>query len=101
TWRQNSQHTIQVRATDTSNNVTTSAMITVRKGTNKDINGDGYTDLVTSEYGQGLVYIFHSSGVAGITATNASQASHTIVGSAVDEFGRIVSLGDVNGDGYS
>ncbi|WP_061217312.1 Ig-like domain-containing protein [Leptospira interrogans] len=101
TWRPNSQHTIQVRATDTSNNVTTSAMVTVRKGTNKDINGDGYTDLVTSEYGQGLVYIFHSSGVAGITATNASQASHTIVGSAVDEFGRVVSLGDVNGDGYS
>lgn len=101
TWRQNSHHTIQVRATDTSNNVTTLAAITVSKGTNKDINGDGYTDLVTSEYGQGLVYVFHSSGNAGITATNASQANRTIVGSAADEFGRVVSLGDVNGDGYS
>ncbi|EMK03207.1 Ig-like protein [Leptospira kirschneri str. MMD1493] len=101
TWRSNSQHTIQVKATDTSNNVTTSAMITVRKGTNKDINGDGYSDLVTAEYGQGLVYIFHSSGAAGITTTSAPFASRTIVGNAAIRFGKTVATGDVNGDGFA
>ncbi|UOG30921.1 Ig-like domain-containing protein [Leptospira noguchii] len=101
TWKSNTQHTIQVQATDTSNNVTMSAMITVSKGTNKDINGDGYTDLVTSEYGQGLVYIFHSSGAAGILTTNAPFASRTIVGSAAIRFGKTVATGDVNGDGFA
>ncbi|WP_061278536.1 Ig-like domain-containing protein [Leptospira interrogans] len=101
TWRPNSQHTIQVRATDTSNNVTTSAMVTVRKGTNRDINGDGYSDLVVPEYGQGLVYIFHSSGTAGITTTSAQFANRIIIGSAADQFGKTVTMGDINGDGFA
>ncbi|EMP01622.1 Ig-like domain-containing protein [Leptospira santarosai] len=101
TWRLGSLHTIRVRATDTSNNVTTSAMITVRKGTNKDINGDGYVDLVTSEYGQGIVYLFYSSGTGGITITDATAASHTIVGIKADFFGKTVASGDFNGDGFA
>ncbi|MBM9576888.1 Ig-like domain-containing protein [Leptospira sp. 201903070] len=101
TWSQNSQHTLTARATDISGNQTTTAVITVRKGTNKDINGDGYVDLVTSEYGQGLVYIFHSSGTLGITTTNAGLANRIIVGNAADEFGRTVSMGDLNGDSYA
>ncbi|WP_078128025.1 Ig-like domain-containing protein [Leptospira alexanderi] len=104
TWKPNSQHMIQVRATDTSNNVTTSTMITVRKGTNKDINGDGYVDMAVSGSSGGfsLVYIFHSSGAAGITTTLASSASRYIVGSIASEsFGKSISLGDINGDGYA
>ncbi|TGM07126.1 hypothetical protein EHQ76_05235 [Leptospira barantonii] len=101
TWKQNSQHTIQVKTTDSSNNVSFSAITTVRKGTNQDINGDGYADLVSSEYGQGLVYVFHSSGTAGITTTNAQFASKILIGSSGDQFGRAVALGDINGDGYA
>ncbi|WP_228484307.1 Ig-like domain-containing protein [Leptospira borgpetersenii] len=101
TWRLGSSHTIQVRATDTSNNTTTSGIITVRKGTNKDINGDGYVDLVTSEYGQGIVYLFYSSGTGGITITDATTASHTIVGVKADFFGKTVASGDFNGDGFA
>ncbi len=101
TWKPNSEHTIQVRAIDTSNNVTTSTAIKVRKGTNKDINGDGYVDLVTSEYGQGIVYLFYSSGTAGITITSAATASRTIVGVKADHFGRTVASGDFNGDGFA
>ncbi|EQA63905.1 Ig-like protein [Leptospira alexanderi serovar Manhao 3 str. L 60] len=101
TWKRNSQHTIQVRATDTSNNVTTSTLITVRKGTNKDINGDGYVDLVTSEYGQGIVYLFYSSGTTGITITDATAASYTITGLKTDFFGKAIASGDFNGDGFA
>ncbi|MGJ4753495.1 Ig-like domain-containing protein [Leptospira kmetyi] len=101
TWKSNSQHTIQVRIKDTSNNVATSPLITVRKGTNRDINGDGYTDLVAPEYGQGLVYIFHSSGSAGITIPSAQFASKIIVGTAASQFGKTVTMGDLNGDGYA
>ncbi|AOP36297.1 hypothetical protein A0128_19950 [Leptospira tipperaryensis] len=101
TWATGSQHTITVRSKDSSGNYSTVASALVRKGTNKDINGDGYVDMVTGEYGQGLVYIFHSSGTSGITATNASLANRYIVGTTTDEFGKAVTLGDLNGDGYS
>ncbi|MCG6192933.1 Ig-like domain-containing protein [Leptospira sp. FAT2] len=101
TWKSFSQHTIQVRATDASNNVTISPVVTVRKGTNKDINGDGFTDLVAPEYGQGLVFIFHSSGAAGITIPNAQFASKIIIGTAASFFGKTATMGDFNGDGYA
>lgn len=101
TWKQNSQHTIIARAKDLANNSTTTATISVRKGNNKDINGDGYVDLVSAEYGQGLLYIFYSSGNAGMAITNAQSASRIIVGVAAEEFGRTVSMGDLNGDGFA
>ncbi|WP_201029677.1 Ig-like domain-containing protein [Leptospira alstonii] len=104
TWLPYSQHTIKVKAIDASGNVTTGALqptVSVRKGTNKDINGDGYVDLVTSEYGQGIVYLFYSSGTAGITITNATAASRIIVGVKADFFGKTVASGDFNGDGFA
>ncbi|EMO46875.1 Ig-like domain-containing protein [Leptospira santarosai] len=110
TWKPNSLHTIQVRATDTSNNVTTSGTINVRKGTNKDINGDGYADLVAGS-AEGVVYIFHSPGTTGITVANATLANHFIIGSSGASFGGgvkslgggsgSIAMGDINGDGYS
>ncbi|EKO35668.1 Ig-like domain-containing protein [Leptospira santarosai] len=109
TWKSNSSHTIQVRATDTSNHVTPSGTITVRKGTNKDINGDGYADLVTSSSGVGVVHIFYSPGTTGITATSETLANHFInggggLGSGAKTFGGpagSIAMGDINGDGYS
>ena len=41
TWKDNSAHTIAVRATDTAGNTTT-ATVNVRKGNNQDVNGDGF-----------------------------------------------------------
>ncbi|WP_167482441.1 Ig-like domain-containing protein [Leptospira yasudae] len=102
TWKTNSVHTISVRSKDAAGNYSNPITVSnIRKGTNKDVNGDGYGDMTTSGYGSGLVYIFHSSGAAGITTTLSSSASRYIFGGSSDEFGRSVSLGDINADGYA
>ena len=45
TWKEGSLHTIAARAVDASGNKSSITSISVRKGKNKDINGDGYADL--------------------------------------------------------
>ncbi|EMN49252.1 Ig-like protein [Leptospira interrogans str. L1207] len=103
TWKQNSQHTIIARAKDLANNLTTTAAISVRKGNNKDINGDGYADLSSGEPvfngSQGRVYVFHS---AGVTQINSAAANSTLTGeNATDRFGYSLSTGNMNGDNFA
>jgi hypothetical protein len=102
TWKDNSQHTVAVRATDVFGH-SSETDITVRKGANKDVNGDGYTDAIVGakEYNSqpGRAYVFHSSGPSGISITAAVSASSILTGEASSGFGRSVALGDVNGDG--
>ncbi|MBM9500133.1 Ig-like domain-containing protein [Leptospira sp. 201903071] len=101
TWKTNSVHTVSVRSKDSAGLYSITTTVTnIRKGINKDINGDGYVDMVSSTYA-GIVYIFHSSGTAGITTTISSAASRYIVGGLTEDFGRSVTLGDINGDGYA
>jgi FG-GAP-like repeat/FG-GAP repeat len=103
TWRESSQHTITVRAAIEGAG---SSTITVRKGVNLDINGDGYPDTVvgTGDLGglsnNNMVSIFLSSGAAALPTTPTS----TIVGPAPAGsfyFGYAVGLGDIDGDGYA
>lgn len=108
TWRRSTQHTIAVRSWNTAGTASAVSSITVHKGINRDINGDGYADLVAAApiYGSGggRVYVFLSSGATGITATTAASGgpSTTIDGeTAGDNFGTGVATGDVNGDGYA
>ncbi|MDZ4724701.1 MAG: FG-GAP-like repeat-containing protein [Leptospira sp.] len=106
TWRDDSTHTISVRSEDSSGNVSLVTNISVRKGLNKDINGDGYCDLVIQGYTTeaGRLFIFHSSGTNGITQTGASAANNIISGLAPGNglsFGFYMSIGDLNGDGYA
>jgi len=105
-WKEGSTHTISVRSEDASNNQSSIRTITVKKGINRDINGDGYSDLVigsglyTNETGR--VYIFHSTGGSGISATNVTSATTTITGQTFqNRFGYSISMGDINGDGYA
>ncbi|MFO1470776.1 MAG: FG-GAP-like repeat-containing protein [Turneriella sp.] len=104
TWRDRTVHTIQVRATDQAGNVTTAGPISVRKGNNRDINGDGYEDIVVSGWqdasATGKSYIFYGS-AAGISNTTASSAPRIIAGEqSAAQFSRNSALADYNGDGF-
>ena len=65
----------------------------------KDINGDGYNDLVVGarsfNSGLGRVYIYYGS-----TSMDNSPDLVLQGQAAGEEFGSSVSLGDINGDGY-
>jgi hypothetical protein len=67
-----------------------------------DINGDGYSDVITGAYGvssnKGAAYIF----TGGNTGVSASPATTLNGISTSDNFGYSVAcIGDINGDGYS
>ena len=99
-WRDGSRHTVSVRAQDVAGNYSAAITLVVRKGNNKDVNGDGYVDLAVGASGtstHGQVHIFHG-GPNGVTPA----AQTTIWGEALsNSFGDALALGDINGDGYS
>lgn len=104
TWKDRSPHTINVRANDTAGNVTTAGMINVRKGNNRDVNGDGYEDLAigasvhTSSTGK--VYLFYGAS-GGIGPALATAAPAIFTGEATtNSFGRNIVMADFNGDGF-
>jgi hypothetical protein len=104
-WKENTTHSISVRSSQ--NGVYSEIeTIKVKKGKNKDINGDGYSDLIISaaerNSSQGAVYLFLSSGSEGINSSSSSNASAIFTGlSTGDNFGTAVSIGDINGDGFA
>lgn len=109
TWRDSSKHTLSVRTVTNGYLISPYSEVTsikVRKGQNKDVNGDGYPDLIVASkrYNtfQGRVYIFHSQGSKGISASSVSTANTIITGEASsDGFAFSIASGDFNGDGYA
>ncbi|WP_245915505.1 FG-GAP-like repeat-containing protein [Leptospira johnsonii] len=101
TWRHGSLHSIHIRSVDSSANISTVLSLNVRKGYNRDLNGDGYADTVVmapgDASGMGVAYIFNG-GSSGISATDSSMADHSITGQG--RMGYASAMGDVNGDGY-
>jgi hypothetical protein len=113
-WRDNSLHQIVVRATDSKNTVTVSPTLTVRKGQNQDVNGDGFADLLVGapdfDGGRGRVHLFYSasdgSGIPNITDPNdVDDPRFKVIGGIFNDgpqrFGASTAMGDVNGDGFA
>jgi len=105
TWRDRTVHTIQVQARDAAGNVTQTGTISVRKGNNRDINGDGYEDTVIGAWAwttyTGRAYVFYGS-PAGITLTTAASSTAIRTGAATNNFfGRTMALADFDSDGFA
>lgn len=109
TWTDRSMHAIVARAQDAAGNITTTASISVRKGTNQDINGDGYPDVAAGGWKfnpgaaaqTGRAYVFNG-GPAGISSIGAGSATTVLTGEAMNNnFSRNIAMGDFNGDGFA
>lgn len=107
TWRMGSSHTIEIRAVDILG-FSSFRNLTVRKGKNKDIDGDVYPDVIVGaplyNSDQGLVNIFYSRGSTGVATQDLSaggSAGATLTGFGNIRFGSSVALGDVNGEGFA
>jgi hypothetical protein len=109
-WRLGSKHTITVGSVSPSGTTISSEVsITVIKGMNQDIDGDGYPDIIVGDSSfrdfVGRAYVFLTKGRHGLGNDKlvASQADYIITGSTSvqGEFGVSVVMGDFNGDGYA
>ncbi|MBI9107559.1 MAG: FG-GAP repeat protein [Spirochaetales bacterium] len=93
TWKDGSLHTLGIRSRDEAGNYSGEIFLHVRKGVNKDVNGDGYADLAVGEYnynsGQGRAYVFEGGlgGIADQDLSGTGFAETTLTGEANCSFG--------------
>ncbi|UOG37830.1 FG-GAP-like repeat-containing protein [Leptospira noguchii] len=94
-WKDWSLHTISVRSTSNESN-SVPITITVQKGLNKDINGDGYPDALIGSQLANRVRAYLSLGkVKGLNSVPITLLN------GAGGFGYSVKLGDIDGDGYA
>lgn len=97
-WTYGSLHTIYVQIPFEKPNT-----ILVRKGTNKDTDGDGYPDLIVTAISvpgtQGYAFVYKSNpNTKQLDTTPNTVLTNGIVS---DFFGCRIGAGDFNGDGYA
>ncbi|PJZ56349.1 FG-GAP repeat domain-containing protein [Leptospira barantonii] len=93
-WKDWSLHTISVRSTSGSNR-SLPVSISVQKGNNKDIDGDGYPDALIGSQVVNKVRAYLSLG------KNRGLSSVVTTINGVSGLGYSVVLGDFDGDGYA
>lgn len=102
--RYKSMHTIGIRSKDIHGNYSDIITLQFQKGSNKDIDGNGYADVIVgaNQYSNntGRVFIFHSKGTHGINGEYSHQASRIITGEPASGFGTAIASADINGDAY-
>lgn len=96
TLRAGSVHTAQVRSLGGP-----PVTISFRKGTNRDLNGDGIDDLVIGAPGASRVSVYYGSSARLPAALTASGGNHLFSSTVGDQYGAAVALGDENGDGFA
>jgi len=114
TWRDSSAHTVAARTLDADGGVVASSdTLSVRKGDNRDVDGDGFEDVVVADPGfdhdRGRIYVFYSQGKGGIPSTaNANNPHDTnvkiiegLAHAGPQRFGAAIAMGDVDGDGHA
>ena len=113
-WKDNSAHTVDVRATDSDGNVTSIPTLSVHKGANQDVDGDGFADVLVGapafDNNRGRVYLFYSSkDGSGVPSTgdanNLDDPKVKVIGGEIgagpQAFGASTAMADVNGDGFA
>ncbi|EMY77294.1 FG-GAP repeat protein [Leptospira weilii serovar Ranarum str. ICFT] len=94
-WKDWSLHTISVRSVF-NESVSLPVTITVQKGSNKDIDGDGYPDALIGSQTANRVRAYLSLG-----KTKGLNSVPVTLLNGVGGFGYSVKLGDIDGDGYA
>lgn len=117
-WRQGSVHRVSVRCIDTSDNISKVVDLLVRQGPRRDIDGDGFSDLVfgsptsslsksredirnKAEAGSLYIILGKVKGFGSLATTTADVDSVILGEGAFFHFGSEISIGDFNGDGLA
>lgn len=117
-WRQGAVHAISVRCLDMSGNASVTANLVVRQGPRRDVNGDGFPDLVVGapsapqrdhrDEGRGfeaagrLYLVFGKAQGLGSIGPSTERADSVVYGDgAFWRLGTAVALGDFDADGFA
>ena len=117
-WRKSEVHAISIRCSDTEGSIATTPNLVVRQGSRRDINGDGFPDLVVgapsapsdSDAGDGQIHeavgrlylVFGTEEGFSAVGQSTERTDGAIAGEgAFWRLGSSVALGDFDGDGYA
>lgn len=95
-WKDWSLHTVAIRSVTSGGQRSIPLVVTLQKGLNKDINGDGYPDAIIGSQNSSRARSYLSLG----QAKGLDPLSVTTI-NGVSGFGYSVVLADIDGDGYA